>query len=478
MSDGDAGRESLLLFGVQLVARVIGFLGLAYFAREIPQSDLGIYFLFFLVIQVSSMIGNMGLGQALVRRIGEGQRRSELFSVALIVISTVSLIATAIFYVFESAISEYIGASVPGLLALATGAWLLADLLISTLQAEDRVLTSGVLQLFQDGIRVGVGAILITVGFGPKGLMYGVIAGFVGTVVVAYPLSNLSVALPEKADFTRIFTISRYTMFFGPANFIYFWLDTFLIGVFLTRADVSSYEVAWQTTRVLIIATTAINTTIFPKISRWASDGEYSEIERVIPGAIIFGLIFPIPGLVGLAVLGEQVLSIVYKPAYAVAAVPMTILAGYMAVESIQRVGNSVLTGMDRADVPFRSRLLGVSLAIALNLLLIPRYGLIGAAVATVVSKLVDTIYQWVSIGRLLTLEFPIKSFTWQLGSALLMGFAVAGLTSFVGQLSIVTLSSVVFAGAGIYGGLVLLNDEIRQVVDQYVPISLFEQEA
>lgn len=473
MSDGDAGRQSILLFGIQLTARVVGFLGLVYFARVIPQSELGIYFLFFLVIQVSSMVGNMGMGQAIVQRIGEGERQSELFTVALTVISLVTLLASAAFYVFQTPIANYVGADVPGLLALATGAWLLADLHISTLQAEDRVLTSGLLQLLQDVVRVGAGAGLITIGYGPVGLMYGVIAGFIATVVVAFPLSNLSVAVPDKSDFTRVFSISRYTMFFGPSNFIYFWLDTFLIGVFLTRADVSAYEVAWQMTRVLIIATTAINTTLFPKVSRWAGDEEYGEIERVIPGAIIFGLIFPVPGLVGIAVLGEQILSIVYQPAYAKAAIPMAILAGYMAIESIQRVGNSVLTGMDRADIPFRSRLIGVTLAVVLNLVLIPQYGLLGAAVATMTAKLVDTLYQWIVISGLLDLELPVRSFTWQLASALVMGIVVGGIATLVGTFSMVMLLFVVFAGVSIYGALVILDRDIRQVVEQYLPVTL-----
>ncbi|TKX61663.1 flippase [Halorubrum sp. ASP1] len=473
MSDGDAGRESILLFLVQITARVVGFLGLVYFARVIPQSELGIYFLFFLVIQVSTMVGNLGMGQALVRRIGEGERQSELFTVALTVIGSVSLLATAAFYLFKPTISEYIGATVPGLLAIATATWLVADLVIKTLQAEDRVLASGLLQLLQDVVRVGAGVGFITYGFGPVGLMYGVIIGFTATFVVGLPLSNLSVAIPAKSDFERVFSISRYTMFFGPTNFIYFWLDTFLIGVFLTKAAVSSYEVAWQTTRVLIIATMAINTTIFPKISRWASNGDYEEIERIVPGSIIFGLIFPLPGLVGLTVLNEDILRLIYRPEYVEAAIPMAILAGYMAVESVQRVGNSILTGMDRADVPFRSRLVGVTLAIVLNLVLIPTYGLVGAAVATFSSKLLDTLYQWISIGGLLDLSLPIKSVSWQLISATVMGLSVASLTTVLAPLTLPTLFAIVFTGAGIYAVLVLLDPDIRQVVDQYLPVSL-----
>jgi len=473
MTGGEAGRESILLFGIQMTARIVGFLGLVYFTKEIPQSELGVYFLFFLVIQISSMLGNMGLGQALVRRVGEGERQSELFTVTVVVITAVTLAATAAFYGLRGPLAGYIGADVPELLALGTGAWLLADLLIMTLQAEDRVLTGGLLQLLQDVIRVGVGAVLIAVGHGPVELMYGVIAGFVVTVVVGFPLSDLSIAVPEWADFLRVFSISRYTMFFGPTNFIYFWLDTLLIGVFLTRGDVSAYEVAWQTTRVLVIATGAINTTIFPKISRWASRGEYGEIERVIPGALIFGLLFPLPGTVGIVVLGKEILSIIYQPAYAVAAVPMAVLAGYMIVESTQRMSNSVLTGIDRADVPFRSRLLGVGLAVTLNLTLIPHYGLVGAAVATLVAKFVDTAYQWVSITRILDIDYPTRSLTWQVGSAVGMGVAVAGITASLKPLSTVTLLATILVGAGIYGWLVLFDPEIRQVIDQFVPVSL-----
>ncbi|GAB3411954.1 lipopolysaccharide biosynthesis protein [Haloparvum alkalitolerans] len=473
MTDSDAGRESILLFGIQMAARVVGFLGLIYFTKEIPPSELGVYFLFFLVIQVSSMLGNMGLGQALVRRIGEGERQSELFTVTITVVTVVTLIATVTFYALREPLAGYIGADVPGLLALGTGTWLLADLLISTLQAEDRVLTGGLLQLLQDIVRVGIGAVLLTIGYGPVGLMYGVIAGFVATVIIGFPISDLSFAVPEGADFSRVFSISRYTMFFGPTNLIYFWLDTFLIGVLLTRGDVSAYEVAWQTTRVLVIATSAINTTIFPKVSRWASRGEHGEIERVIPGAVLFGLFFPLPGTIGIFVLGEEILGTIYDPNYTIAAIPMLVLSGYMVVESIQRIGNSLLTGMDRADIPFRSRLVGVTLALALNITLIPRYGLVGAAVATLVAKLIDTAYQWIFIERLLDIDYPTRSLLWQIGSAVGMGVIVATIVTALGPLSTVTLLLTILIGAGVYGGLVLFDPEIRQIVNQYLPVTL-----
>lgn len=473
VSDGDAGRTSILLFGIHVVARTVGFVGLVVFTRLLPKERLDVYFLFFLVVQMASMVSNLGMGQALVRRISEGERESAVFSAALTTVAAASVLLAGAFFAFDEALAAYIGADVAGLLALATGFWLLADLHLSAIQGEDRVLVSGLLQLLQDVVRVGVGAAFLFAGYGPVGLMYGVVVAFAATSVIGYPLTSLTVTRPTRRDFRRLFDISRHTMFFGPANFVYFWLDTFMIGLLLPAGNVSAYEVAWQTTRVLILANVAINQTVFPKVSRWASQGRYGEIERVIPGVVLFSLVFPLPGVVGVVVIGEEVLSVVYRPTYAVAAVPMAILAGYMAVESLQRISSSVLTGMDRAEVPFRARLTGVALAAVLNVTLIPTFGLVGAAVATFAAKLVDTALQWRFLAGEIDVDVPRRSLGWQVGSAALMGATVFLGARWLRPSTTPVLLALVAGGVLVYGLTVLFDDEIRGVVGQYVPVPL-----
>jgi O-antigen/teichoic acid export membrane protein len=471
---GEAGATSIKLFGIHMTARTVGFFGLVYFARMLPGDRLGIYFLFFVVVQVGSMLSNLGIGQALVQRIGEGRNESRVFSAATAIMLAVSLVVAALALAFRGPLASYVGADVAALAAVTVAAWLLADVHIRTLQGEDRVLLSGGLQLLQDVVRVGSGALLITAGFGPRGLMYGVLAGFVVTVVVGYVLVEASLTLPTREDFETVLGISRYTMVYGPTNFVYFWLDTALIGLFLLPLDVSAYEVAWQTVRVLIIATTAINQTIFPKVSEWASQGRFEEIERVLPGALIFSLVFPLPGLVGVAVLGGDVLAQVYRPEYRYAALAMTILATYMAVESLQRVVNSTLTGMDRADLPFRSRLIGVGLAVVLNLALIPEFELLGAAVGTLLAKTVDTAIQYRGLAGLIELRVPVRSLAWQAVSALLMGGVVyAGATTTSLPDSTLGVAVLVATGVAVYGGLAVLDRDIRQVVEQYSPVPI-----
>lgn len=286
-----------------------------------------------------------------------------------------------------------------------------------------------------------------------------------------FVVTDLEVCLPRRRDFRSLFDISRYTMFFGPTNSLYFWFDTFMIGLLLTRADVSAYEIAWQTTRILILPTTAIRQTIFPKVSRWASDDEFEEIKRVLPGAILFMLTIPLPGLVGLAILAPDILRFVYKPEYVVAALPLAILAGYMVIESLHRIGSAVLTGMDRPDVPFRSRLVGIVLVVVLNVALIPRFGLVGAAVATILAKIADAAVLWYGLGNLVSVQLPVRSLLWQGASALLMGTAVVGIVHLGVVTSLPSLLVVAGGGAAIYGGLIVLDRDIRQVLQQYVPV-------
>ncbi len=472
MSD-DAGGTSIKLFGVFMLARAVGFVGLVYFTNVIPRAQLGSYFLFYTVVQVSSLVSNLGLKEALVARIGEGERPNQVFTASLVVVAVAAALVALVVYALRDPIAAFVRADVPNLIVLATATWLFADMHRSGLQAEDRVLASGLLQLFQDVVRVGAGAFFITQGHGPVGLMYGVILGFAATIVVGHAAIHLELTLPKPADFRRLYSVSKYTLVFGPTNFAYFWLDTAMIGALVGPAAVSSYEVAWQTTRTLIIATTAINTTLFPKVARWASEDRFDRIGGATSGAILFTLFFPIPGLVGLAVLGTDVLSVIYRPSYADAALPMVFLAGYMVVEAVQRVGSSVLTGMDRADVPFRGRLVGVTAVAVLNVVLIMELGILGAAIATFVAKLVDTAIQWVSLRRIVSFGVPAWSLAWLTASALVMGGVVYGLTTVLAPDTLPRLFLAVGVGAVTYGVLVLRDPEIRNVVEEYVPVPL-----
>lgn len=472
MADGDAGRTSILVFVVQLVARAIGFLGLVYFARILPQSELGIYFLFYLVVQVASLVSSLGMGAALVQRVSSSDRPSAMYTASLLVIAVLTVLASLAFFLFRGPIGRYVGADVPLLLTLAVAGWLFADIQKRAVQGEDRVLMSNLLQPLEDVIRVGVGAALITSGLGAEGLIFGVIAAFAVTGFVGMAVNNLSLTWPSRTDFRSLFAISRYTMFFGPANFVYFWLDTFMIGLLLTRASVSSYEVAWQTTRVLIIPTNAIAQTIFPKVARWHSEDARGEIERIMPGVILFSLIIPLPGIVGLLVLGPEILAIVYRPGYVEAAVPIVVLGGFMAVESLHRAGSQILTGMDRADVPFRSRLVGVTLVVVLNVLLIPPYGIVGAAVATLSAKVADAALLWLPFARLLDVDVPVRSLLWQSCSAAVMGLVLFGAKTQIAVDSLPMLTALVLGGAALYWGLALLDPDIRNALFQYVPLS------
>lgn len=471
MAEGDAGRTSILVFALQITARVVGFLGLVYFARVLPQEELGVYFLFYLVVQIASLVSGLGLGTAVVQRVSSSDRPDAMYSAAMTLIVTVTVIAGAAFVLLQEPIGDYVGANVPLLLTLGVAGWLLADLHKRAIQGEDRVLVSNGLQLIEDIGRVGLGAVLITLGFGAEGIMIGLVGGFALTTLVGVALTNLRFTRPARRDFTSLFEMSRYTMFYGPTNFIYFWFDTFMIGLWLGQASVSAYEVAWQTTRVLIVPTNAISQTIFPKVSRWETEDARETIEDILPGVVLFTLTIPLPGLVGLLVLGPELLSLVYQPEYAEAAIPLVILGGYMVIEALHRVGNTIVTGMDRPEIPFRSRMVGVVLAIGLNVLLIPRYELVGAAVATFAAKLADALLLWIPIARLLDVDLPWRSLVWQVLASVLMGLALYWVTTQQTVSSLPVLLTMIAAGATTYWLLILLDAEIRRVLLQYVPV-------
>lgn len=464
------GRTSILFFVIQMLARAIGFLGLIYFTRTLPMESMGIYFLFYTVIQISSMVSNLGLGWSVKKRISEGRNGSGVLSAALALALLAIGVVTAVVFIFRGWLGSYIGLDVPIFIATSVGLWIPAQLMTSSLMGEERVVTAAVVQLLEDVVRVTVGGFLISIGMGAIGLMWGVLAAFATTLVVGYILLNASLTIPSFDNFRSVTSISRHTMFFGPTNFVYFWLDTAMIGLLLTRIDVAAYEVAWQSIRVVVIATMAIHNTVFPKVSRWSSNGEYDKIEKIIPKAILFAFFVPVPGAVGIAVLGEEVLSIVYQPGYSIAALAMAIMSLFMIVESLQTISSSLLTGIDRADVPFKGRVVGVVLAVLLNILLIPLYGLEGAAIATFTAKFADTAVQWYHAFNIFEFSLPVRGVIWELISAVLMGSVVHISASIVGIDGFKTLFAAVITGVAVYTLLVIVNVDIRKSLRNSLP--------
>lgn len=145
-----------------------------------------------------------------------------------------------------------------------------------------------------------------------------------------------------------------------------------------------------------VMATAAI-----PNIAMAVTVGNKKEVKRKINTALKLAMIISIPAAVGIGVLGDQILRMLF-PSYPEGGVLLKVGAISIAFLSFCQIVTGVLQGIGKIQVPVIGALFGAVVKIALNWILIriPSINVVGAVISTDVCYLVVSIFNVIMLMR------------------------------------------------------------------------------
>jgi O-antigen/teichoic acid export membrane protein len=164
--------------------------------------------------------------------------------------------------------------------------------------------------------------------------------------------------------------------------------DILLLGVLSTVDDVGQYRVAVQMADAMVVVLMAITASITPHLASLHSKSDWQTIQQVLVSAHRSGMAILVPLAFLFALGGKAFLEFVFGAEFGEASGAVTILASGKALYAGIGFCGIALSMFGFASVATVVTLLTALLNIALNLLLIPSYGIEGAAVATSASLL------------------------------------------------------------------------------------------
>lgn len=163
--------------------------------------------------------------------------------------------------------------------------------------------------------------------------------------------------------------------------------DILMIGALMSQAQVGLYRVAVQVADGLVLALLAITAVITPHLARLHAAQHWTLIRRLLVNSHRGGLAMLLPAAVIISVLSEEILAAIFGSPYAQASGALSILAFGKAAYSTAAFSGVALSMFGYAKVATYGTGGTVLINIALNLALIPLYGIRGAAVATAISS-------------------------------------------------------------------------------------------
>lgn len=378
----------------------ISFLAKLVIARVLGRVDYGVVSLGITTAVITSTIVllglDIGLGRYLPRFDDDERRRGALVS-AFQVALPLSVLAGAAVAVGAPTIAREVfhdPATTPILrvFALAIPLAALMKLSVGAVQGLKQSLPKVYIRnLALPLVRFGGVLVMLSLGFRSLGIAWAYVAAYAAAAAVGVffllrrtPLFDRSV----RPTLMRrdLLAFSAPLVVSTTMTLVFSDIDTFMLGFFSTSGDVGVYNTVYPIAQLLTVSVASFGFIFMPVVSELHEKGESGDtrrLYRVVTKWILFGTL---PLFALFALFPARAIRVTFGPEYVVGDLALAVLSIAFFTHSVAGPNSNALTSFGHTRLIMYDNTFVAATNVALNLVLIPRYSFLGAAVATAVS--------------------------------------------------------------------------------------------
>jgi PST family polysaccharide transporter len=274
----------------------------------------------------------------------------------------------------------------------------LRQLGFSLIKAMERMEIQAALHMLTNAIIVASGFALLILSPSISSLTYAYVVGAgVGTIATIYITRAHIKNILRRFDWRiakEILSSAWPLAISSLLGSIMISTDIFIIGLIQSPEDVGFYSVADRIMQLLYAPALILATSTFPLFSRLAhinNEGVRAILKRLL--YIVRIILIPVT-ILGI-LLTPAIIHLFFGQEYSPAIIPLQILLLTLIPRFTSILLSNVLFAYDKQKTLVTFTMLGIGLNIIFDLLLIPTYGIIGSAIATLLAQLISTFYLW-----------------------------------------------------------------------------------
>lgn len=384
-------HEMLALFSSRMGVAALGMVTGVLLARGLGPHDRGLLALALLLPSTLMTVCKLGITQANVyctRR--EGASPTQVASNSLVLALGLSMACVLVVWLARDSLTTTLVKGLP-LWALALSLWRLPWLLVDNffwgvLQAM------GQFSLYNRRTLSGAALLLIGIlaawSLGRLDLWVALwVYSAVTTLVVGSLLFSVyrRLSFGWRADFGLLsrqlqFGAKSYTQIL--TTHLLFRSDIYMVAYFLDPARTAFYSLALHFTEMLLEIPQAVGWVVYPKLASLPKE----EVHRLTAQTCRRTVLLTIAGCVAVVLCGPILIPLWYGKAFTEATLPLPFAALGALAMSVFTILSRDFTSRNRQGVNIQAGVLALGANVALNVLFIPRYGIVGAALATAIA--------------------------------------------------------------------------------------------
>ncbi len=423
---GQARSMSLIAFAIRVISAGIAFLAQILLARLMGPFEYGIFVFVWVMAVIAGNLSCLGFHTAIIRFLPQYQANGQVEEIRGLTVTTrlvsfaiaclVALVGVAMLYLFADRVPIYylvpvtLGAILLPMIAL-------GDAMDGTARANSWVTQALTPTYLVRPVLIPVCMVAaIALGFdatAQTGMFAAIIATYLTTMG---QLLLLGRRLRNRFDSGRhTYQLASWGKVALPIFLIegfYFLLtnsDVVMVGLFLQPEDVATYFAAAKSIALVHFVYFAVKAGMSPRFSQLVAEDEQAELSRFAAMAARWTFVPSV--VVGAAVLlaGPLLLSL-FGPDYTAGYTVMFILFAGIAVKALVGPGEALLTMAGEQKICALIYLAVLLVNIAGNIVLIPQYGINGAATATMLAMVAEALLLFVIIRTRLGISMHVLS--------------------------------------------------------------------
>jgi stage V sporulation protein B len=380
-----------------IVSGVGGLIFTIILARLLHPELFGVYHLVLAVAFLVLTFADLGINGTLVRYVSYtlGKKDETLARSYFLYLGKFKFLLTIIFSLSLAVLAEPLAFHVfhkPALflpleiVAIFLFLWSLLDFIDYSFTALQEFKYPTLRHLIYECARLALVPLFVFLGFSVCGALIGLcLSLFLALFVLFYFLIKKHPFLLRgetvRIDRRRILRFLGYLTFGSVAGVVFAYVDSIMLGIFMAVEYVGFYRAGYNIVFAFAGLITITNV-LFPVFTQI----EGAELGNAFKKVFKYSSLLALPGAVGLIFMAEPIVKVVYGEEYLPAVLPMCVLSLLIAAAPLNFYG-VLFNAKEKPEYPARLIIISSVLNVVLNYFLILRFGIMGAAIATVISR-------------------------------------------------------------------------------------------
>jgi O-antigen/teichoic acid export membrane protein len=371
-----------------LIAKLFAFFSGMYAARFLGANGFGILSFALAFTAIISVFADLGLQQIIVRDVARNKSLAEKYLGNIIIIKIILSIFT---FIITAIIIHYVSypdltIKIIYLITLSVIFNSFSFIFYSITRAFERMEYLSLGQVLSSALMFAGTFFIISHGFDVIGFAF--LYCLIGLVILLYSSAVCSWKfVSPKIEFDLSFCkiVIKDALPFGLSSIfvaIYYWINSIMLSSMTGNEVVGWYSASYRLILTLMVIPNILQISIFPATSRLYESSE-DLLKKVTEIFFKYMIVIGVPMGVGTTLLSKEIVLFLFGVDYMPSILALQILIWGVIFAFIVSPFENLILSINKQFINTVEVFLAMILNIIINILLIPKYGLVGAAIAT-----------------------------------------------------------------------------------------------